>query len=90
MGSSTSRRPPKRRNKSRRLPPVGGHIDPSAFGTQHSAYTIEGRIAAVGQLARGASRASEAQWRFVNRLFIALMGALLVLFGVIWLVGRFA
>ena len=88
MGSSTSRRPPKRRNKSGRLPPVSGHIDPTEFGTQHSAYTIEGQIEAVGQLARGAKRASRAQWRFVNRLFFALVGTLLVLFGVLWLVGR--
>jgi hypothetical protein len=88
VGSSTSRRPPKRRNKSRRLPPVGAHIDPAAFGTQHSAYTIEGRIEGVGQLARGANRASKAQWRFVNRLFVATVGTFLVLVGVIWLVGR--
>jgi hypothetical protein len=63
-------------------------MDPTAFGTQHSAYTIEGRIEAVGQLARGAKRADRAQWRFVNRLFVALVGALLVMFGVIWLVAR--
>jgi hypothetical protein len=79
-----------RRNKSRRLSPVGGHIDSSAFGTQHSAYAIEGRIEGIGQLARGANRASRAQWRFVSRLFFAMVGAFLALAAVIWLVGHFA
>jgi hypothetical protein len=88
VGSSTSRRPPKRRGKTRRLPPVSGHIDPTAFGTQHSGYTIEGRIEAIGQLARGANRASKAQWRYVNRLFVVTIAALAVLFVVIFAASR--
>jgi hypothetical protein len=90
VGSSASRRPPKRRNKVRRLPRTGGHIDPSAFGTEHSAYTIEGQIESVGLFARGASRASAAQWRFVGRLFIGFVGVLVAIATLTWLVARFA
>ena len=80
MGSASSRRPPKRQNKIRRLPRGGPHIDPTAFGTPHSAYTIEGRIEAVGQFARGANYASSAQWRFVQRLALGFGVALVVVF----------
>ena len=79
MGSSSSRQPPKRRSKRRRLPRVDGPVDLTAFGSQHSAYTIEGRIERVGQFARGAKSASKEQWRFVGRLFIGMIGALVVL-----------
>ena len=90
VGSSTSRRPPKRRNKVRRLPPISGRIDPTAFGSEHSAYTIEGQIESVGQLARGADRASAAQWRFVGRLFIGFVGVLVAIATLAWLLARFA
>jgi len=61
-----------------------------AFGTEHSAFTIEGRIEAAGQLARGVSRASETQWRSVSRLAAWTGFAIVVICVATWGIHHFA
>jgi hypothetical protein len=79
----------RRRKKVRHLPKVEGPLDASAFGTEQSLYTVEGRIAATGRLARGLRDASPTQLRFVGRLFAACIGSLVLLAIIMTVVGHF-
>ncbi len=76
----------RRRKPARHLSKVEGIPGPQAF--EHSPYTYEGAIEAMGQFARGTSRMSAAQARVVRRLFVAMIAALVVIGAAAWLVGR--
>jgi len=78
----------RRRKAVRHLPKIESTLDLRAFGPEHSPYTVEGRIEAVGRLARGMRDASPAQMRFLGRLFAACIGFLVVVGTAMWLFGR--
>jgi hypothetical protein len=73
----------------RHLPKVEGALDANAFGTEQSLYTVEGRIAATGRLARGLRDANPTQLRFIGRLFAACIGFLVLLAIIMSVVGHF-
>ena len=85
VGSSGVRR----RKRARHLPKVHGRLDPDAFGTGQSLYTVEGRIAATGRLARGLRDANPRQLRFVGLLFAASLGFIALMAVVMAVVGHY-
>jgi len=78
----------RRRKPARHLPEVGSYLDSRAFGPEHSPYTIEGRIEAIGRIGRGLKTMSNAQRRFLRRLVAATFAALVIVAGADWLLGR--
>ena len=54
------------------------------IGTEHSPWTVEGRIEAIGMMGRGLRDASPAQNRYFGRLVMITVGALVVLGLLLW------
>jgi hypothetical protein len=73
----------------RHLSKVEGRLDPNAFGSEQSLYTVEGRIDAIGRIGRGLRAASPSQRRFVGRLFAACIAFLVLLAVIMSVVGHF-
>ena len=78
----------RKRKPNRHLPKVSGDFDMRAFAPEHSPNTVEGRIEAIGRMARGVRTMSNAQRRFLRRLIAATITALVAVGLADWLLGR--
>jgi hypothetical protein len=59
------------------------------FGlTEHSPWTVEGRIEAIGAMGRGLRDASDSQQRYMGRLVRITVAALVVVVAGAWLISR--
>ena len=76
----------RRRKRVHHLPKVGGPVDADAFDAPNT-YLVEGRIAAIGRVARGMRDASPKQWRFVGRLAVATLAVIVAVGFATWLLG---
>lgn len=77
----------RRRKPARHLSKLSGPV--AKFGmTEHSPWTVEGRIEAIGAMGRGLRDGSDAPRRFLGRLTAITFAALVLLAVSAWLLGR--
>ena len=77
----------RRRKPARHLQKLSGPV-PKFGTTEHSPWTVEGRIEAVGAMARGLRNASPGQQRSMNRLVAITAATLVLVFVGAWVLGR--
>ena len=80
----------RRRKPEHHLPKIGGPSSPRGFTPEHSPWTVEGRIEAIGMMGRALKNSSPRQDRYFRTLVVITVAALVALALVSWLISQLA